>query len=119
MVSQETRELYCSPNGDSWHLVREPESGRVFVLHFADVASGGQITDIEFRHFLLAEHRGPEHGVDDIAHRCTAGVRCGRAAAAGVAPAGASRLLGAPVTRHSLWRSSFSRSPTLSVCRGP
>lgn len=61
MTSEETRELYCSPNGDSWHLVREPESGRVFVLHFADVASGGQITDIEFRHFLLAEHRGPEH----------------------------------------------------------
>jgi hypothetical protein len=42
MTSEETRELYCSPNGDSWHLVWEPESGRVFVRHFANVASGGK-----------------------------------------------------------------------------
>lgn len=61
MASEETRELYCSPNGDSWHLVWEPESGRVFVRHFANVASGGRIADIGLWHFLLNDHRGAEH----------------------------------------------------------
>ena len=31
------RELYSSPNGDSWYLVREPETGRLFVRHKANV----------------------------------------------------------------------------------
>ena len=31
------RELYSSPNGDRWYLVREPETGRLFVRHKANV----------------------------------------------------------------------------------
>ena len=29
----ERRELYHSPNGDSWFLGREPENGRAFIIH--------------------------------------------------------------------------------------
>ena len=34
----ESRELYSSPNGDRWHLVREPRSGRVFIKHEPNAA---------------------------------------------------------------------------------
>jgi hypothetical protein len=40
----ESRELYSSPNGDRWHLVREPRSGRVFIKHEPNAASGGDIS---------------------------------------------------------------------------
>jgi hypothetical protein len=29
----ERRELYRSPNGDSWFLGREPENGHAFIIH--------------------------------------------------------------------------------------
>jgi hypothetical protein len=53
-----TRELYSSPNGDRWHLSKD-ESGRVFVLHQANIPSSGQISQIELRDFL-ARGCGPE-----------------------------------------------------------
>src|SRR5690348_7695941 len=43
----ETRQLYRSPNGDSWFLARDPETGSAFVRHQANAPSGGQVTDIE------------------------------------------------------------------------
>lgn len=52
------RELYSSSNGDRWHLGKD-ESGRVFVLHQANIPSGGQISQIELRDFL-ARGYGPE-----------------------------------------------------------
>jgi hypothetical protein len=52
------RELYSSPNGDRWHLCKD-ESGRVFVLHQANIPSGRQISQIELRDFL-ARACGPE-----------------------------------------------------------
>ena len=42
----QTRELYSSPNGDRWYLGKDA-SDRVFVLHQANVPSGGQISKIE------------------------------------------------------------------------
>jgi len=57
----ESRELYGSPNGDRWHLVREPRSGRVFIKHEPNAASGGDISLIEVGEFL-AENHGPQHG---------------------------------------------------------
>ena len=39
-------ELYSSPNGDRWDLCRDT-SGRVFVLHEANIPAGGQISQIE------------------------------------------------------------------------
>jgi hypothetical protein len=53
-----TRELYSSLNGDSWHLCRDA-SGGVFVLHQANVPSGGQSSRISLGDFL-ARGNGPE-----------------------------------------------------------
>jgi hypothetical protein len=38
-----TRELYHSSNGDRWHLARDPDTGRVFIRHQANVPSGGHV----------------------------------------------------------------------------
>jgi hypothetical protein len=51
MNDTRTRELYSSPNGDRWLLCKDP-SGRVFVLHQANIPSGGQASQIELGDFL-------------------------------------------------------------------
>ena len=53
-----TRELYSSPNGDCWHLFKDASNG-VFILHKANIASGGHTSQIELGDFL-AKGRGPE-----------------------------------------------------------
>ena len=60
-MSVETRELYSSPNGDRWLLARDPESGRVFVRHEANLSSGGRISEIGIGAFLGSGGQGPEH----------------------------------------------------------
>jgi len=52
------RELYRSPNGDRWWLC-EDASGRVFVLHQANIPSGGHASRIELAEFLTRGY-GPE-----------------------------------------------------------
>ena len=52
------RELYHSANGDRWCLVRD--SGRVFIRHEANPASGGQVSDLEVAAFLSRGGHGPE-----------------------------------------------------------
>jgi hypothetical protein len=54
-----TRELYCSSNGDRWHLARDPDTGRVFIRHQANLPSGGHVTDVEVGVFL-GQSNGPE-----------------------------------------------------------
>jgi hypothetical protein len=54
------REIYHSENGDKWFLCRD-EDGRVFVLHKANVSSGGATTKIELGDFLGIGKAGPEH----------------------------------------------------------
>jgi hypothetical protein len=58
MENVRTRELYSSPNGDRWHLCRDT-SGKVFVLHQANVPSGGRVSQIGVGDFL-ARGYGPE-----------------------------------------------------------
>ena len=58
MNDTRTRELYSSPNGDRWHLCKDA-SGRVFVLHQANIPSGGQTSQIELGDFLTRGY-GPE-----------------------------------------------------------
>jgi hypothetical protein len=58
--SADTRQLYRSPNGDSWSLARDPATGTAFVRHQANAPSGGQVTDIELAAFLSGP-RNPEH----------------------------------------------------------
>jgi hypothetical protein len=48
----ERRELYRSPNGDSWFLGREPTNGRAFIIHQPNAPSGGKLSHIELSDFL-------------------------------------------------------------------
>jgi hypothetical protein len=59
-MSDYQREIYHSENGDRWFLCRN-EDGRVFVLHKANVSSGGATTQIELGDFLGRGKAGPEH----------------------------------------------------------
>jgi hypothetical protein len=57
----ERRELYSSSNGDRWFLVRDPAVGRVFIWHYANLASGGRVSDIDVGAFLGEGRLNPEH----------------------------------------------------------
>ncbi len=59
-MSDHQREIYHSENGDRWLLCRN-DDGRVFVLHKANVPSGGMVTKIELGDFLGGGKAGPEH----------------------------------------------------------
>ena len=43
----EMRQLYRSPNGDTWSLAHDPATGAAVVRHQANAPSGGHMTDIE------------------------------------------------------------------------
>jgi hypothetical protein len=59
-MSDHQREIYHSENGDRWLLCRD-DDGRVFVLHKANMSSGGAVTKIELGDFLGRGKAGPEH----------------------------------------------------------
>jgi hypothetical protein len=58
MENVRTRELYRSPNGDCWYLCRNT-SGKIFVLHQANIPAGGRVSQIELGDFLARAY-GPE-----------------------------------------------------------
>jgi hypothetical protein len=58
MNDPQTRELYRSPNGDRWLLCKDA-SGRVFVLHQANIPSGGQTSRLDLADFLTRGY-GPQ-----------------------------------------------------------
>jgi hypothetical protein len=53
------RQIYKSPNGDSWLLVRD-EHEEVAVEHRPNAASGGSISRQSISSFLSASGNGPE-----------------------------------------------------------
>jgi hypothetical protein len=53
-------EIYRSSNGDRWRLMHDPTSGRLFVRHEPNRASGGQVRDIDIDEFLSVGGPGPE-----------------------------------------------------------
>ena len=55
------QDFYRSSNGDRWQLVRDGESGRSFVRHEPNLASGGRITEIEIDEFLDRTGTSPEN----------------------------------------------------------
>ena len=57
-MTQNSRELYRSPNGDVWSLVRIGD--RLMVRHQGNVPSGGTSTDVELIDFLKTGGLGPE-----------------------------------------------------------
>jgi hypothetical protein len=54
------RKIYHSENGDTWWLCRD-DGGQVYILHEANLASGGSNTKIQIGDFLAADRAGPEH----------------------------------------------------------
>jgi hypothetical protein len=60
MMSDQQREIYHSENGDRWFLCRDDDGG-LFVLHKANVSSGGTATKIGLGDFLGRGKAGPEH----------------------------------------------------------
>ena len=56
-----SEEIYSSANGDVWRLVRDAASGRAFVRHEANPASGGHVTETAVEAFLDRGGPGPEH----------------------------------------------------------
>ena len=59
-MSNRQREIYHGENGDRWLLCHD-DDGRVFVLHKANISSGGTATKIELGDFLGRGKAGPEH----------------------------------------------------------
>jgi hypothetical protein len=59
-LSAHQREIYHSENGDRWLLSRD-DDGRAFIVHKANLSSGGKVTPIELGDFLGAGKAGPEH----------------------------------------------------------
>ena len=53
--------LYASPNGDRWSLHRGEGDGDVFVLHEANIPSGGAVSPIAVGRFLTDPTPGPQH----------------------------------------------------------
>jgi hypothetical protein len=53
------RKLYRSENGDTWWLCRK--DSWVYVLHEANLSSGGSRTEIQIGDFLAEGRAGPEH----------------------------------------------------------
>jgi hypothetical protein len=56
-----TREIYASSNGDRWFVGTDSETGRVFVKHAANLASGGHTTILDVDAFLNGPPGSPEH----------------------------------------------------------
>jgi hypothetical protein len=53
-------EIYHSENGDRWFLNRD-DDGCPFILHNANLSSGGKVSAIEIGEFLSAGRAGSEH----------------------------------------------------------
>jgi hypothetical protein len=58
MSRGQQRKIYQSENGDSWWLCCE--GGTVFVMHEANLPSGGAITKIALAQFLSSGGNPPE-----------------------------------------------------------
>ena len=56
-----TKDFYRSSNGDRWQLVHDDASGRSFVRHEPNLASGGRTTDTEVEEFLNRTGSSPEN----------------------------------------------------------
>jgi hypothetical protein len=57
-MTQQQRKIYQSENGESWWRCRGDDV--VFVLHEANVSSGGMATRIELPQFLSSGRNAPE-----------------------------------------------------------
>ena len=56
-----SRRIYASSSGDAWDLCRDDATGRVSVVHTANPASGGAVTDFDLDAFLPRSRGSAEH----------------------------------------------------------
>lgn len=56
-----SQDIYTSQNGDTWRLIRDAASGRIYVRHEANRSSGGHVTEVEVQEFLSRAGSGPEY----------------------------------------------------------
>jgi len=54
-------DIYTSPNGDRWRLLRDEAADRFLVRHDANPSSGGHVTELDADDFLRRGGGGPEH----------------------------------------------------------
>lgn len=54
------RRFYTGPSGDTWDFGREIDTGRVFVKHVGNEASGGHSTDYDVDAFLSRDRGHPQ-----------------------------------------------------------
>jgi hypothetical protein len=55
------QDFYRSSNGDRWQLVDDPDTGRSFVRHEPNLASGGRVTETDIGEFLDRTGTSPEN----------------------------------------------------------
>jgi hypothetical protein len=60
-MSSHLREFAVSSNGDRWYLGRDKETMHAYVVHNANLPSGGSVTHIEIGAFLNRAPIAPEH----------------------------------------------------------
>ena len=60
-MSGHLREFAASSNGDRWYLGRNEETKHAYVVHKANLPSGGAVTHIEIGAFLNRGPIAPEH----------------------------------------------------------
>src|SRR5580698_7177098 len=108
----ERRELYRSPNGDSWFLGREPTNGHAFIIHQPNAPSGGRLSHLELGVFLR-DAAGPEQRallrligtLVEIPHTPTGPKSIRRSAArVGIAPLLRPLMSGNKAARHAFVR---------------
>lgn len=55
------QDFYRSSNGDRWQLIRDATTGRSFLRHEPNLASGGRVTDTDVEEFLDRTGTSPEN----------------------------------------------------------
>ncbi len=60
MTAETVKELYRSPNGDRWTLIRNA-AANLAVTHQPNPSSGGRASETEVTSFLSQGEHGPEH----------------------------------------------------------
>jgi hypothetical protein len=60
MKDSTRKELYNSPNGDRWFLLKD-NNGKLVVIHEPNKSSGGTPSEVAVDVFLAHSGRGPEH----------------------------------------------------------
>jgi hypothetical protein len=60
-IARTVEDFYRSSNGDRWQLIRDTVSGRAFVRHEPNLASGGRTTDTDVDEFLNQTGSSPEN----------------------------------------------------------